>query len=250
MKLVYFILSLFCSLALHAQVQLSGQVKTERWSVKDIEVLNLVTEEVVRTNENGEFSIPVSEGDMLVIAHPNFQYYRKSITAAVLQSPVLQIQLTLREQVEILDEVIVNNTTISAEQLGIKAKPKLTRAQSQFVTGGRIVNEMYLGTFGGVVLNLDAIINAINGRRQFLKQALVLEEHELNYAKLRKQFSDEQLKSQFQLTDDQVDDFLYFASMQEATKTHLETSNLTALQLYLSEIVQEYHERQQATALD
>lgn len=232
------------------QQELQGVVSTEGQKVVGLSILNLQTEATATTDEQGKFALEVTVGDMLVIATPEFHYYRKLITEAILRQQPLQIQLEKRNDIEVLEEVDVYNRSISAEQLGLKIKPKMTRAQREYYAGGRVLNSLNLGTMAGVGLNLDAIINSITGKRRFLEQGLKLEQHEKNYEKLRIKFSNQVLYERYAISQDEAEDFLYYCSMQPETQAKLAVQSDAQLQFYISGLVVQYRENQSSHALD
>lgn len=76
-----------------------------------------------------------------------------------------------------LQEVVVNeNTAITAENLGIipKGQKKYTQAERQLATAGDFKPIMLLGLLGGS-MQLDPLINKINGRTKRLKANVEIE---------------------------------------------------------------------------
>lgn len=243
--LVLFLSSTF----LQAQTKLTGKVTLDGFAVVGLEILNISSEQTATTDAQGEYSIEVKPEEMVVVASEDFEYFRKFISEELYENPTLDIQLVLREQVEVLDEVIVNNS-ISAEQLGLRLKRKRTRAESQFYRDAKVLNTVNIGLGGGVALNMGAIINAISGKRRYVKQALKLEKYEINYTKLRAFYTNETLMAKFGMNADNCDDFLAYVSMQKETTDRLAKGASDRLNFYLSGLSVKYLANQKEEVLE
>ncbi len=84
---------------------LMGKVIYKNINVANEYVINSTTEKATVTNDEGEFSIAVKEGDELVFTAVNYQYKIVAITPEILEKNRLIV--TVDEKVTQLDEVVI-----------------------------------------------------------------------------------------------------------------------------------------------
>ncbi len=82
-----------------------GKISCENNLIQGIEIINLVSEKSVFSDQNGMFSILVNQDDMLVFGSKNYDFKRKLITQDDIKNDNLSIELS--RKTEQLDEVIV-----------------------------------------------------------------------------------------------------------------------------------------------
>lgn len=103
--------SVFCQ---KKQILLVGKIKGYKQNVSNIHIVNLMTEQVAVTNENGNFKIYISLNDMLYISSLSYINKRITITQSVLNKKEITIQLT--PEVVMLEEVFLHNLSGSLEK--------------------------------------------------------------------------------------------------------------------------------------
>lgn len=84
---------------------LMGKVIYKNVNVANEYVINSTTEKATVTNDDGEFSIEVKEGDELVFTAVNYQYKLVTVTPEILEKNRLIV--TVNEKVTELDEVVI-----------------------------------------------------------------------------------------------------------------------------------------------
>lgn len=185
---------LVCQINFSQAIRISGEVES-KFNVENIHVINKTAQVFTVTNSKGEFEIKGSLNDTIMFS--SIQHKTKSI---VIDKNILvfkSLRITLEEQINELDEVIVgkvltgdllsdiNNTEgkppINFYDVGIPGYTGKIATQSERrlseagefspKTGGS------LGGVGGSV-SATAIINAISGRTKMLKNRVELEERE------------------------------------------------------------------------
>lgn len=122
------------------------------------------------------------EGDTLVLSHVGMQDLISFIKKEDLQQSLLSFQMN--ESSQELEEVIVNETPdINAVSLGIIPKKikKLSTNERRLRTAGDFKPIHLLGILGGS-LQIDPILNAINGRTKKLKRNVEVEKMKRNTA--------------------------------------------------------------------
>lgn len=138
-------------------------------------VVNLSAEKESKTNEAGDFIIECAKGDKLVAIKGG----RKLSTLQVSDENVQQqrIFIVVMSEAFELDEVIIEKSNITSESLGIVSKDqkKYSSNEKKLKTAGDFKPIHLLGLIGGS-LNVDALINSINGKSTMLKKAVVTEQ--------------------------------------------------------------------------
>lgn len=184
-KLISFILlMLFCTLSSNAQerVSLKGRVIGNNILLENVHARNITTGRFTITDPSGEFSIPAKVGDTLLFSYVGMADLVKFIDSTDVQKKVLQIRMT--ESTNELKEVTLNNVKeINAVSLGIIPKDiKVPTAyERRLQTAGDFKWIHLLGILGGN-LQIDPILNAINGRTKKIKQNILVEKKIQNIA--------------------------------------------------------------------
>lgn len=173
----------FCQAVFSQSVEILGKVDS-KIEVENIHVINKTAQVFAITNNKGEFIIPVSLNDTLVFS--SIQHQPKTVLVDKNMILFKAIKITLDEQINELDEVIVgkvltgnlhsdiNNVEgkapINFYDVGIPGYTGKPATQSE-----RRLNE---ATTGGGLIPLNPILNAISGRTKQLKNQIKIEEKE------------------------------------------------------------------------
>lgn len=161
-KILLSIFMCFSLLSFSQEKTVQGKVNVNRFP-QGINVENINREISVQTNQNGVFSIPASEGEILVFSSVDIE--RKII-------------FLKEEHFNNLIEVNLKTTTIEIEEveignridLGLDAK-ELTPAERRYQSEGQVVSLNQ-----GVEVNLEAVGNILSGKRKELKRDIEIEE--------------------------------------------------------------------------
>ena len=191
----------FCQTA--GEKLLHGKIVVESGAAGAVTIINLVNEKTAISDGDGNFFILAKAEDLLVFSSVNLDYYRRIIEDEDLKSEVLNIKMTAK--IIELQEVIVNkHREINAVSLGISPKGIVHRTQMErmLYTTGDFKPIHLLGLLGGS-LQVDPILNAINGRTAMVKKSIEVENKERLLAYIGALFDDEYYtntpKNSFQL---------------------------------------------------
>jgi len=164
---------------------LKGQVTSNGFIWKGINIINALSKVMLVTVHYGTFSILVKVGDILNFSAVNYEDLRKYINIQQFKMGNIVIDLTPKS-VELKEVIINEHPEISAENLGIipRDQVKLTSQERKLQTAGDFKPIHLLGLLGGL-LAVDPILNAINGRTAMLKKAVTVEKKEFLMAKMK-----------------------------------------------------------------
>ena len=143
-----------------------------------------------------------------------------------------------------LKQVNINeNTHITAENLGIvrKDQKKYTPAERKLKTAGDFKPIHLLGLLGGS-LQVDPILNAINGRTKQLKKQVAVEKKEHLLVKLDNQFTDNYYIDQLNIDEDYVDGFKYYIINDETFVSIFSLNDKLKTQFKMSEMSVKYNQ--------
>lgn len=177
-KITLFVLGLFCQLIFGqatGEKLLHGKIMVDSGVVGGVTIINLVNEKSTVSDSSGNFFILAKAEDLLVFSAINLEYYRRIIEEEDIKPAILAIQMVSKTTE--LEEVIVNKPPeINAVALGISPKgiKHRTQMERKLYTAGDFKPIDLLGLLGGS-LDVDAILNSINGRTAMTKKLIQLE---------------------------------------------------------------------------
>ncbi len=239
LKTVFILVPALFAFNSHAQQrQLHARVDAGQESVSGLNVVNLVTESITSTADDGTFSIMASAGDLLVITAVHLEVYRHLVEASDFNATV---HIEMIPKVTTLDEAIVNKYShINAESLGIipKGQRKYTPAERRLQTAGDFKPIHLINILGGS-LPVDPIINAITGRTAMLKKELEVETKERLLAHMEV-MNQEYFTETLGIPADYVDAFRYYAVEDQILREAVKANNRTAAEFRLAELATNY----------
>jgi hypothetical protein len=222
--------------------KIRGQITTDTKAVSIINIINTSGSTTTITDENGFFSILVTEGDILSFSAVNLEPLRKKITKKDLELEVIKIEL-IRKSID-LDEVIVyKNTKITAENLGIipRNQVKLTPAERRLQTAGDFKPIHLLGLLAGS-LEVDPILNAISGRTKMLKKEVLIERKEQLLAKMEFLFKDSYYTETLKIPLEYIKDFQYYCIDDPNLAASLVAKNKTMSSFFIVGLAEKYNQ--------
>jgi hypothetical protein len=214
-----------------SQTTIKGKVVVKEQSAEGIHITNLVSEKATITNENGEFSIQVEEGDLLVFSAVHLNYWRRSISTNDIKNGFIEVGMT--PKVSELEEVVLTEyTKINAKELGIinYTPKKLTPAERR----------LYTATSGGGIIPLDPIINWITGRTKMLKKEIEVEKRERMLEWLNNNFEDESFIHTFKIPFEYVDGFKFYVVEDLDLAQAIQAKNKNRVAFLLGELAQDF----------
>lgn len=215
--------------------QIQGKIVVSNASASNVLILNLNTEQEVKSDRNGNFVILVQLDDVLLFSSENLNFFRKLIGETEFQLEKLEVEMT--SKAFILEEVeIVDNKSYNAVDLGILQRPakSYTPMESRLKTAGDFKPIHLLGLLGGS-LQLDPIFNAINGKTKRLKKEILLERNIRKLENFRAFFPEKELVENLKMNSDDVSEFTYSILDEKEFETLLENRDKSKMQFYLIE---------------
>ncbi|CAM3616896.1 carboxypeptidase-like regulatory domain-containing protein [Flavobacterium chungbukense] len=223
--------------------QLYGKVVVNSKPIEGVNITNTNSQITVVSDVEGSFSIQVKESEILVFSAVNLNPVKKRITKDHLTSEeLLLIEMTIKE-LELKEVIINENANITAENLGIipRGQKKYTQAERQLATAGDFKPIMLLGLLGGS-MQLDPLINKINGRTKQLKANVEIEKKEKNLLKLGYLFDDVYFVQKLQIREENVNEFKLFVIENAEFCNVLNSKNKTSAEFLLGELAAKYKE--------
>lgn len=184
MKYVVFSIVFLIILNVEAQERFSvqGTVRSRDSIIENVHVKNISSGKYSVSGDDGIFQLKMKAGDTLVLSHMGMEDLINYVKAEDLRK--LPIIFRMTESSTELREVVVKETSeINAVSLGIIPKKieKLSMNERRLRTAGDFKPIHLLGLLGGS-LEIDPILNAINGRTKKLKRNIGIEKAQRNIA--------------------------------------------------------------------
>jgi hypothetical protein len=210
---------------------LEGRVVSDNILLENVYLKNISTGRSSTTNNNGEFLLSAKAGDTLLFSHVAMNDHIKLVDSNdVMKSPLL-ISMTSRNNE--LEEVTVTDVSrINAVSLGIIPKEikTLSTNERRLQTAGDFKWIHLLRLLGGS-LQVDPILNAINGRTKKLKRNILIEKKIQNIAIL--EGHRDYIQNSMDLTDQQMGRLIYLAVDEEEVQMVIDTKNDGRMQIFL-----------------
>ena len=206
---------------------LVGRVQEQSTSLEGVNIINNTTQAATVSDSDGNFSIAVHEGDVLVFSAVNLEPVKRRISAEDLTVSSLVIKMTAKE-VE-LKEVIVNeNANITAENLGIipYGQKKYTPAERKLYTANST--------------SVDKLLNAISGRTSMLKKEVNVEKKEALFRKLEYLFEENYYTDRLKIPVDDIKGFQLFCVDDADFAVSLNIKNKTMSMFLITDLARKY----------
>lgn len=209
--------------------EIRGKISADSVAVDRVNVLNLTSEKATVSDASGFFVLPVKTGDILVFSAVNLETLRKKIGLQDLSKDIIIIQMIPKSI--ILKEVVVNESAISAESLGI-----IPYGQKKYTPAER---KLYTATSGG---GIDGLLNAISGRKAMLKKEIAVEKKEQLLARIDVLFEDKYYTETLKIPSDYIKGFQYYCVDDVPFANALSTKNKTLVMFLIVKLAETYNE--------
>lgn len=209
--------------------RIEGKVAADFSNLEGIYVVNTSSEKSTTTNSEGHFSIEAKVGETLLLSAMNFKEVK--IVLSELDFSKKWLVVTMQPIVNELREVIVGNSAISAESLGI-----IPYGQKKYTPAER---KIFTATSG---FGIDPILNLISGRTNMLKKELEIEKKEGYLIQLENLFQPDFYIHSMHIPQLHVKGFLYFLVENPKFISVLKTKNRTAIEFSMSELAVKFNE--------
>lgn len=213
---------------------ITGKVAINGKGLDSVSVINYSSKKARLTDSLGGFAIQAAAGDSLKISHSGIKDSIIVLSEEILVSKNLTISIT--DQINTLDEAVVNYyPRINAISLGIvqkKADP-LTTSERRLRTAGDFKAIHLLSLLGGT-LQIDPILNKINGKTKRLKKYIKLEKKMENMSFLKENY-DQYMKEGLSLSDEQIERLIWFFIEDKNYSFILKEGNESKVKFYLQD---------------
>lgn len=220
---VLLLFSLAAFTLLHAQEDrqvLRGKVLYKNANVPDENVINTTTGVATITDDRGEFSILVKEGDQLVFTAINYQLAVVPITADILRNNRLVVEVT--EKVRQLGEVVI--TPENQEQFLALQNEEFKTFEYEIDRSTEVVNTAQSQTVSGMQdgLNFVNIFKALfHSRKAAGQERPALKVSEV----LRQVYNDDFFVEDLKVPPHQIEAFLLYCDDKIPSQTLLRKEN-------------------------
>ncbi|MDN3674718.1 carboxypeptidase-like regulatory domain-containing protein [Flavobacterium branchiarum] len=228
--LLLFILSLFFQVSFGQAIVLKeviGKITADSSSVEAVTIVNNTTQETTISDNKGQFSIVIKEGDVLVFSAVNLEPLRKRITASDLKLDLLLIKM-IAKNIELKEVVINEFPNITAENLGIipYGQKKYTPAERKLYTAKSSMTE--------------ALINKISGRTAMLKKEAAVEKKEILYSKIEYLFGEDYYTQRLKIPLEHIKGFQLYCIDDPEFVNSLTAKNKTVCMFLITGLAQKY----------
>jgi hypothetical protein len=222
-----FSLSAFCQ----ERGEIRGRVTQNDNLLENVVLRNVTTKSTTISDSKGTFSLKASVGDTLLFSRIGSADLIKKLNKADVGTKLLEIKM--KELINELQEINIQNMPeINAVSQGIIPKEIkiLTTNERRLQTAGDFKWIHLLGILGGS-LQIDPILNAINGRTKQLKRNILIENKLKNIAVLEGYTS--YLQEEMNLTKKEARRIISFAGEEESAQQVIDSKNPDRIKFYL-----------------
>jgi hypothetical protein len=206
--------------------EIHGKIKADSTSVEAITIENTTHKAIAISDKNGNFSLAVTEGDILIFSAVNLETLRKKITKLDFNSDFIKVEMIPKSI--FLREVIIKTPEITAENQGI-----IPHNIKRYTPAER---KLYTATS----TSIDALLNAISGRTAMLKKGILIEKKEMLLAKMEYLFEDKYYTETLRIPQDYIRGFQYFCIDDVDFAKTLKSKNKTMMMFLIVPLAQKY----------
>lgn len=206
---------------------LAGKVQEQSSPVEGVNIINNATQATAVSDSDGNFSIAVREGDVLVFSAVNLDPVRIRVAPEHLINSSLVVKMTAKE-VELKEVVVNENANITAENLGI-----IPYGQKKYTPAER---KVYTATS----TSIDKLLNKISGRTAMLKKEVNVEKKEALFRKLEYLFEENYYTDRLKIPVDDIKGFQLFCVDDADFAVSLNTKNKTMSMFLITDLARKY----------
>lgn len=238
MKNNFFLLLLFISQFAFSQAKeklLTGKINTVQLAPEGVEIINMRTQKIVKSNATGQFKIYASSRDVLVFSSQNFEDGKKTITSEEFSAGKFEISLI--PKVTQLDEVEVKKGEKLVNSEVFDGAKEYTVAERRLRAGTQPTRLNQ-----GLEISNDAIINAISGKSKRLRKELAVERKESYMEQIEETYPQEYYTENLGIDKEYVEGFKFFIVEDDAFIKSLDKKNKLSMDATILELAQEYNQ--------
>ncbi|MBZ9630714.1 carboxypeptidase-like regulatory domain-containing protein [Salegentibacter sp. LM13S] len=207
-----------------------------------IHIINITAEKGTVTEASGEFSVEVSENDLLLFSSVQFQKKEILITSEILSSGLLEIEL--HKDLTELDEVRLHQLSgnLANDIDDIKTFDPRIIGFALSDKEPLSIEERKLAAMSSPMDPVGLIYGAISGENKKLKKAIENNRLSTLVYKAREFVPDEYFTETLFLPENKIMDFLYYCSLKPNFKELVNKNDPLVLMEFLKEMVPKYNE--------
>lgn len=211
---------------------MQGIVRNQDTLLKNVHVKNISSGKYSVSGEKGRFELNIKPGDTLVLSHVGMVDLIRFLKAEDFQEFPVVFEM-VENSMELSEVTVGGDSEINAVSLGIIPKKieKLSMNERRLRTAGDFKPIHLLGILGGS-LEIDPILNAINGRTKRLKRNIRIEKKQRNIAFFEIHYMDYMEKT-MELTQQESALLIYFMLDRKELPRLLEENNDAQIKLFL-----------------
>lgn len=207
--------------------QLVGKVVEQSTPIEGVNIINNTTQVATVSDIEGNFSIAVREGEVLVFSAVNLEPVKRRIVSEDIYPNVMIVRMTAKE-VELKEVVVNENANITAENLGI-----IPYGQKKYTPAER---KVYTATSTSV----DKLLNSISGRTAMLKKEANVEKKEALFRKLEYLFEENYYTQRLRIPVADIKGFQLFCVEDADFAVSLNTKNKTMSMFLITDLARKY----------
>jgi hypothetical protein len=239
MNKIIYITALFFSVLGFSQ-SISGKVETEEgFSIGNVLVINIKTNEKVNTDENGKFTISAKLQDEIRFVKKGYDRVSHIVKSADFDKHIL---LQMRKSETAINEVVIiskskidrlkKDIEVPTVKKGTESKPKPAKWKDV------------------LALDIDAFEELITGNARRKKTRYKYEEMQADILQV-KEFLGEEYFIENKIPSERIHEFLEFSIIEKPEiKKHMKTGNQTQIMMILEELFPIYHKRLETNNID
>jgi hypothetical protein len=205
------------------------QLISDSTAVHVVTIMNVTTQKTVVSNLGESFVINLKLGDMIVFSSNELETVKVKIDQKDLQKEIVIVNMAVKSI--ILKEVIINESGVSAESLGI-----VPYGQKKYTPAER---RLYTATSGG---GIDGLLNTISGRKAMIKKEIVVEKKEQLLAKIDVLFESSYYTETLKIPELYIKGFQYYCIDDMAMANALWAKNKTMVLFLIVKLAEKYVE--------
>lgn len=214
---ITFVFFIFISLTICSQekpIIISGQVFVDSIALSDVHIINKALEIGTITGDHGKFEILAKKGDVLIISHINLTIREHVVTSENITGKI--INLSLSNKSYMLTEVVLGKTKgiFDVDKDIEQYKGPIVNAETlklPYANSKRPKKENLVSFKSGAKVNLNGLINALNGNTKRKKQFKKLQLEDQNLVGIREHYTDGFFISQLKIEQDYINQFLNYS---------------------------------------
>lgn len=207
--------------------QLVGKVVEQSTPIEGVNIINNTTQVATVSDAEGNFSIAVREGEVLVFSAVNLEPVKRRIVSEDIYPNVMIVRMSAKE-VELKEVVVNENANITAENLGI-----IPYGQKKYTPAER---KVYTATSTSV----DKLLNSISGRTAMLKKEANVEKKEALFRKLEYLFEENYYTQRLRIPVADIKGFQLFCVEDADFAVSLNTKNKTMSMFLITDLARKY----------